>query len=120
MKVFWRIVSSDDDDIKEGEVYQVLNNARVKNITRCVDFCDFRDCYHETQTHRFAGEPWLPQGYTYLIPRRRLHCLILDTKGKRLQEFRTSKEMVRAICAAIIGTGPPGRDFIYQTLTCVL
>jgi len=119
MKAFWRIVLN-DNDIKEGEVYQVLSKANVRNIPRCVAFCDFQDQYHQTQTHTFAGESWLPQGYEYLIPHRRLHCLILDTEGKKLEDFTTSKEMVRAIHAAIIGTGLPGCDFICQTLTCDL
>ena len=29
MKAFWRVVSSDNDGIKEGEVYQALNQADV-------------------------------------------------------------------------------------------
>jgi hypothetical protein len=120
MKAFWRIVLSDNDDIKEGEIYQALNRANVKNIPGCVAFCDFQDKYHQTQTHGFVGQPWLPQGCRYSIPYRRLHCLILDTEGQRLQDFTTSKVMVRAIRAAIIGTCLPGCDFIGQTLTCVL
>jgi hypothetical protein len=119
MKSLWRIVSS-DNDIKEGKVYQALNKANVKNIPNCVAFCDFEDKYHQTQTHGFVGEPWLPQEYSYSIPYRRFHCIILDTEGQRLQDFTTSKMMVRAIRAAIIGMCLPGCDLICQTLTCVL
>ncbi len=119
MKACWRIVLS-DNDIKEGNVYQALNQANVKNIPGCLTFCDFKDKYHQTQTHTFVGRPWLPQGYSYSIPYRRFHCLILDTEGQRLQDFTTSKVMVHAIRAAIIGMCLPGCDLICQTLTCVL
>lgn len=106
MKAFWRIISS-DNDIKKAEVYQVLNEKDVKNIPRCVDFCDFEDHYHQTQTHTFAEQSWVPQEYKYSIPSRRLHCLILDTEGRKLEDFTSSREMVKAVRAAIIGMGLP-------------
>ena len=121
MKAFWRIISN-DSDIKEAKVYQELNRNGVRNIPHCVDFCDFEDEYHQTQTHSFAKQYWVPQEYQYSISSRRLHCLILDPQGTKLEDFTCSREMVRAIRAAIIGTGLPGCDFICQmlTLTCVL
>ena len=109
MKAFWRIRSS-DDNIKEGEVYQVLNGKNIWNIPRYVDFYDFEDQYHQTQTHTFIKRLCIPQTYKHSIPSRRLHCLILDTEGRKLEDFTCSKEMVRAIHAAIIGTGLPGYD----------
>ena len=121
MKAFWRIISN-DNDINGARVYQELNRNGVRNIPHGVDFCDFEDEYHQTETHSFAKQYWVPQEYQYSISCRRLHCLILDPQGTKLEDFTCSREMVRAIRAAIIGTGLPGCDFICQmlTLTCVL
>ena len=109
MKAFWRI-SLSDDNVKEAEVYQVLNGKNIRNIPRCVDFCDFGDQYHQTQMHTFIKRLCMAQTYKYLVPSRRLHCLILDTEGRKLEDFTCSKEMARSIHAAIIGTGLPGYD----------
>ena len=106
MKAFWRI-SSSDDNIKEAEVYQVLDGKNARNIPCYVDFCDFEDQYHQTQAHTFIKRLCMPQTYKHSIPSRRLHCLILDPEGRKLEDFTCSKEMVRAIYAAIIGTGLP-------------
>ena len=121
MKAFWRIRSS-NNDTKEGEGYQVLNEKNVRNIPRCLTFWDLEDQYHQTQTHTAAKEFLASQRYKYSAFSRRLHFLVLDTEGKKLEDFTCSRELVRAIRAAIIGTGLPGCDFLCQTLTltCVL
>ncbi|KAI0253866.1 hypothetical protein BJV78DRAFT_1122546, partial [Lactifluus subvellereus] len=99
MKDSWRVVVP--NGAVEGEVYRVLNGHNVKNIPQCVEFCDFGwDCYHETQTRSFYDQPWLPQGLQS-IPIRRHHRLVLDTVGKRLDQFSNSHELVCTIHADI-------------------
>lgn len=121
MKAFWRIRSS-NNDTKEGEVYQVLNEKNVPNIPRCSTFRDLKDQYRQTQTDTVAKKYLASQGYKYSAFSRRLHILVLDTEGKKLEDFTGSRELVRAIRAAIIGMDLPGCDFLCQTLmlTCVL
>jgi hypothetical protein len=65
----------------------VLNGKNILNIPRCLDFCDFEDRYHQTQTHTFIKRLCMPQTYKHSIPSRRLHCLILDTEGRKLEDF---------------------------------
>jgi hypothetical protein len=87
------------EDMMEGRVYQRLNENNVQNIPLCVDFSDGDGLNHETHTQRFTCE----LGSSF--PRRRHHRLILDTVGKPLKEFASSRELVRAVRAAIIGMG---------------
>jgi len=100
MKDSWPVFMH--DKMMEGRVYQRLNEQKVRNTPHCVDFSDGGRNY-ETRTQRFAREPWSQVDVT--MPVRRHHRLILDTVGKPLGEFSSSKELVRAVCAALIGMG---------------
>jgi hypothetical protein len=102
MKDSWRDVA---DGVKsEGEVYQMLRQGHVKNVPLCVDFCDVGEVrYHQTQARHFSEAVWLPGGLRLSIPVLRHHRLILDTVGKNLDEFSSSRQMVRAVCAALVG-----------------
>ena len=55
-----------------------------------------------TQTQHFTCELGSTVATTS-IPRHRHHHLTLDTVGKPLENFTSSRELVRAVRAAIIG-----------------
>jgi len=45
----------------------------------------------------------VPQGFRYSFPVLRRHRLIWDSVGKKLENFGSSRELARAVCAAIVG-----------------
>lgn len=90
------------DDIMEGRVYQRLNAAHVRNTPTCVEFSNCRR-YSDTHTQHYIHESWRHKNLAFSLPRRRHHRLILDTVGKPLEKFASSKELVRAVRAAMIG-----------------
>ncbi|KAI0287234.1 hypothetical protein BC826DRAFT_60346 [Russula brevipes] len=94
MKDFWRDVGP--DVVTEGQVYQRLNRCKIKSIPLCVDFCDVgEDRYHKSQTCAlFRGAAWKPSGFRFLKSVLRHHRLILDTIGKKLEAFSSSREML--------------------------
>jgi hypothetical protein len=62
------------------------------------------DSYHKTQTSiLFRGTTWVPSGFRFSLLDLRHHRLILDTIGKKLEAFSSSREMVGAIRAALVG-----------------
>ncbi|KAI9442083.1 hypothetical protein BJY52DRAFT_1089943, partial [Lactarius psammicola] len=101
MKDSWRIVAA--NTTMEGQVYQMLNQRKVRNVPLCVDFCDVgEDNYHKTQTESLVHESWVPQELQYSFPVLRHHRLVLDNVGKSLENFTSSHEMVRAVRAALV------------------
>jgi hypothetical protein len=98
MKDSWPVFLG--DNVMEGQVYQQLNEGNVPNIPCCVDFSEHDD---KTDTQRFTSELGPRVGLTTSIPERRHHRLILDTVGEPLETFSSSKQLVRAVRAAIIG-----------------
>jgi len=105
IKDSWRIVAA--DTMMEGQVCQMLNRGKVKNVPSCVDFCDVgEDRYHQTQTQNFFYAPRVPRVLRYLIPVLRHHRLILDNVDNKLENFGSSCELARAVRAAIVGTKP--------------
>jgi hypothetical protein len=100
----WRVKASNAP--VEGKVYQSLNRRRVRNIPTCVDYCDVgTENYHQTQVQSFVQKDWVHryEGATLSFPVLRHHRLVLDTVGKKLEEFASSKDMVKAVRAALIG-----------------
>jgi Fungal protein kinase len=87
------------DDLMEGRVYQQLR-GHVRNTPTCVDFSNRG---HYTHTQRFIRESWRHNNLAFSLPLRRHHRLILDTVGKPLENFASSKELVRAVRAAMTG-----------------
>jgi len=86
------------DNLMEGQVYQQLNGGNVPNIPCCVDFTEHS---YKTDTQRFTSK--LKRGLKTSILEHRHHHLILDTVGKPLETFSSSKQLVSAVRAAIIG-----------------
>ncbi|KAH9025840.1 hypothetical protein EDB85DRAFT_2149458 [Lactarius pseudohatsudake] len=96
----WRVAC--DGMEREGNIYKTLNNAEIPNIPHCAASGDVGvDTYHSTCTGRFANEPWALKS-THEFTRHRHHRLILDDVGKKLNTFRCSRDMVRAVHAALV------------------
>ncbi|KAI9430286.1 hypothetical protein H4582DRAFT_2087211 [Lactarius indigo] len=97
----WRVAC---DGIKrEGELYAILNRACIPNVPRCLASGDVgEDIYHSTCTSQFANAPWALTSSKHEFTPHRHHRLILDNIGKKLETFQCSKDMVRAVLAALI------------------
>ena len=111
MKDSWQDVAV--DGIMEGKVYQILNGDDVRNIPKCLEFCDFNgDYYHQTRAELFVHRSWVPQEFRPSITTRQHHRFILDTVGKRLEQFSFSHEMVCVVRAALVGMNLESYVFI--------
>ncbi|KAI9442014.1 hypothetical protein BJY52DRAFT_1229263 [Lactarius psammicola] len=99
----WRVAA--DEISREGDLYAILNEAGVRNVPRCSASGDIGDdVYHSTYTNRFAAASWALVPTHDFTPHRH-HRLILDDIGKPLETFKSSKDMVRAVLAALIAHG---------------
>ncbi|KAI9441144.1 hypothetical protein BJY52DRAFT_1195097 [Lactarius psammicola] len=97
----WRV--NYEGIMREGETYKLLNDTLICNIPHCSASGDVgEDTYHSTRTDQFTGEPWVLASSTPDFTPHWHHQLILDDIGKRLETFRCSRDMVRAILAALI------------------
>jgi hypothetical protein len=87
----------------EGLVYAKLHENSVPNIPHCSQSGDINIIkYHKSQTHRFAGKFGTPDHHSQLVPHQH-YCLVLDQIGRRLEDFKSSWEMVNAVYASSLG-----------------
>jgi hypothetical protein len=101
MKDSWRLVI--EGVSKEGDVYSKFKANAVPNVPHCSNSGDIGDdTYHLTRTDHFVNQGWNPK-YTYDLTPHRHYRLILDDIGQPLDSFKCSRDMVRAVCAALIG-----------------
>ena len=101
MKDSWRLVI--EGVPKEGDVYSKFKANGVPNVPHCSNSGDIGDdTYHSMQTDRFLNANWAPN-YAYDLTPHRHYRLILDDIGQPLDSFNCSRDMVRAVCAALIG-----------------
>ena len=106
----WRVACN--GILKEGDVYAILNSKNVRNIPRCSASGDVRkDTYHSTYTSHYADATWALKSTLEFTPHRH-HRLILDAIGDKLETFRCSKDMVRAVLAALNGVYPGLSTFV--------
>ena len=97
----WRVAC--DDVMKEGDVYVILNKAKVPNIPCCSTSGDVGDdTYHSTSTNQFTNVSWVVKCTHKFIPHWH-HRLILDDISNKLETFQCSKAMVYAIQATLTG-----------------
>jgi PhoPQ-activated pathogenicity-related protein len=83
--------------MKEGDVYTILNKAKVPNIPCCSASGDVGDdTYHSTSTDWFTNASLAVKCTHELIPNQH-HRLILDDIRDKLETFQCSKEMVYTI-----------------------
>ncbi|KAN0123635.1 Protein kinase-like domain containing protein, partial [Russula decolorans] len=102
LKDSWRI--NINDMPREGDSYAILHKERVPNIAECLDSGDIGDgTYHSTQTHLFVDADWVtsPKPVVEFMPHRH-YRIVLDTIGIPLEQFKCSRDMVRAIRASLI------------------
>ncbi|KAN0114005.1 hypothetical protein V8E52_007154, partial [Russula decolorans] len=93
-----------NDMPREGDSYAILHKERVPNIAECLDSGDIGDgTYHSTQTHLFVDADWVtsPKPVVEFTPHRH-YRIVLDTIGIPLEQFKCSRDMVRAIHASLI------------------
>ncbi|KAI9454523.1 hypothetical protein F5148DRAFT_1288603 [Russula earlei] len=83
--------------LAEGDVYAKLHQSLVPNIPHCSLSGDVGD--HESKTHEFAKKYG---NLSNVISPRRHHRLVLDHVGKPLKDFKSSREMVKAVYASLI------------------
>ncbi|KAH9077764.1 hypothetical protein EDB83DRAFT_1512338 [Lactarius deliciosus] len=99
MKDSWRVKAA--GCLMEGKVYQILNDGRVPNVPTCLDFCDVgSEEHHQTHTQLIARSLAVASDHQFNTHRH--HRLILDTVGKKLNRFKSSRGLVKAINDAII------------------
>ena len=59
--------------------------------------------HHVTNKVDFNIEKYWEIDATVTIMPHRHYCLVLDTIGRQLQDFKCSKEVVKAVHAALLG-----------------
>ena len=100
LKDSWRVML--EDITPEGEVYAKLRLHSVPNIPHCSHFTNVGDnTYHTSRTHEFVDK--YGQHVSKQIVPHRHYRLVLDTIGQKLQDFKCSKEVVKAVHAALLG-----------------
>ena len=104
LKDSWRIDLC--DIMPEGQVYKILNTAKVKHVPTCLASGDISASeYHTTKTQNYVTVPWNSSSHhpeTRLIPHQH-YRLILDVIGQILVNFQSSREMVAAVWNGVIG-----------------
>ncbi|KAF8498044.1 hypothetical protein F5888DRAFT_1567446, partial [Russula emetica] len=96
VKDSWRVLLK---DIKpEGELYDLLHWGKVDNIPSCLLAGDVgADIYHQTQTHKVGND------MNYKLTPHRHYRIVLGTIGRKLEEFKCTREFVNAMYAALKG-----------------
>ena len=116
MKDSWRLLI--EGVPKEGDVYSRFKANSVPNVPHCSNSGDIGDdAYHLTRTDHFVHQDWNPR-YAYDLTPHRHYCLILDDIGQPLDSFKCSRDMVRAVCAALIGKFFLDRVDVYLSESC--
>jgi hypothetical protein len=105
MKDSWRVLAN--NVVVEGGIIQKLDRCGIPYIPSYVDSCDVGDnaepkC-HITKTGNFSDAAWVPSGFEFSFSKLRHHRLILDVVGKELEQFSSTKELVRAVRDALVG-----------------
>lgn len=83
---------------KEGETYELLHAAGVRNLAVCSAAGDISD--HAAVTHRFQDKRWACKTACELIPHQH-YRLVLDTVGQILSNFPSSYVMLCSVRDAV-------------------
>ncbi|KAF8503365.1 hypothetical protein F5888DRAFT_1903888 [Russula emetica] len=102
LKDSWRILL---DDIRpEGEIYHWLHENNVPNIPSCLLAGDVGDnARHRSRTHEVSLDPYHP---CWKITPHRHYRMVLGVVGRRLEKFTHTREMVKAMQAALKAMKP--------------
>ncbi|KAG2089146.1 uncharacterized protein F5147DRAFT_658498 [Suillus discolor] len=89
------------DVLPEGETYKIYIKNNVSNIASCIACHDVPSIPQQTlQTHKFADAVWACS-HDVIIPH--IHYrLVLNIVGKQLCEFASSRQLITAVCDALI------------------
>jgi Fungal protein kinase len=98
VKDTWRVDLPDIE--REGETYELMARAQVRNIASCSAAGDIGN--HQTLTHLYANKPWACHRKRDLVPHRH-YRLVLDVIGDDLTTFSSSREMLRYMVHALEG-----------------
>ena len=89
----------------EGEVYAKLNAASVRNVPQCLASGDISTSpYYATKTCDYVQNSWACKGCPNgpWVPHQ-LHRLVLNILGRSLVNYKSSHEMVTAVCDSLYG-----------------
>jgi hypothetical protein len=101
LKDSWRVLM--DDIQPEGEIYERLHQNNVPNIPLCLVAGDIGDdTYHQSRAHEFI-EKCLTHTFGWKITPHRHYRIVLGTVGRRLDDFKCTKEFVTAMYDALRG-----------------
>jgi hypothetical protein len=101
LKDSWRILL---DDIKpEGDIYRKLHQGQVPNIPSCLSDEDVGDdTHHRSRMHEVIDE-YITRHPCWKLTLHRHYRIVLGTIGKRLENFKHTREFVNAMYAALKG-----------------
>jgi hypothetical protein len=103
LKDSWRVLRQDIEP--EGDIYIRLRDAQVPNIPSLLSSGDVgSDEYHQSQTEKALGHliPRQPCWDDLLVPHRH-YRIVLGVVGKRLEDFKRTRQLVNAMFAALKG-----------------
>jgi hypothetical protein len=98
LKDTWRIDLP--DVVKEGEIYDILHDAKVSFIEPFVCGGDVDE--HQTHTQDFVSKPWAKNIMKSLRPHQH-YRMVLGVVGRDLTSFESSWEIVGTIRDALQG-----------------
>jgi hypothetical protein len=100
LKDSWRVIL--EDITAEGDVYAMLHDHKVPNIPHCLLGSDIGDDFHRSHTDKFVRKFMQRRNARQFVPHQH-YRLVLDTIGRKLEKFRCSREMVKAVRAVVLG-----------------
>jgi len=83
---------------REGETYELLHKAGVRNLAVCSAAGDISN--HTTVTHHFRNETWACKTACELVPHHH-YRLVMDTVGLNLTSFPSSSVMLSSVRDAV-------------------
>ena len=87
----------------EGEIYERLYQNNVPNIPLCLAAGDIGDdTYHQSRMHEFI-DACLTHRFGWKITPHRHYRIVLGTVGRKLDDFKCTKEFVSAMYDALRG-----------------
>lgn len=96
VKDTWRVDLSGIE--REGETYELLHKAGVRNLAVCSAAGDISN--HTTVTHLFRNKPWACKTACELVPHHH-YRLVMDTVGLSLTRFPSSSVMLSSVRDAV-------------------
>jgi hypothetical protein len=101
LKDSWRVLLEDIEP--EGVLYDRFRDEGVCNVPSCLLACDVgTDTHHRSQTDLVTDEV-IGNNIHYELTPHWHYRIVLSTVGRRLEEFKSTREFVNAMYAALQG-----------------